>query len=327
MNAEDLSLVIVIVGPRGGCKTLLMTHFELETLARAWAVKRLRKLLNNLNLYPRRKVNAWSNYPVHGLWVPPGHNKPVSLSASPLDMDSLVVWAPEFQNGVIFFDEIDQAADRQDWMSTFSKMLTTGVKVMRHRNLSLIASLQFVDELNMRLFKQADVIIKTRDMAWTPWGRERNLQMGEISNTTWIDKSGIMTGYGYDEKEQVFPLQFFGKRYWGNYETLHDFNILDYKRKYKLNLETKEITDASKIEEEQRNRGALHQTIEYFIYNNPEDTRVKPDDFWAMANKLGYSGINTTWGRYLKSLGVKFKGAGNYSYYVFDGVNIDRVMA
>lgn len=323
VNAEDLSLVVIIVGTRGSGKTLLMSHFEIEALSRAWAVMRAREIANNPELYPRKKTNVFSNYPVKGLWRPPDYAKPITLESEPLEMDKLVRWHPDFANGYIFFDEIDQVADRQDWMSTVAKLLTAGVQVLRHRNLTLVASIQSLNWLNARLQWQADVIIKCRDLSFTPWGRERGIAPGEIASTSWIDKSGILTGYSFEENGAVYPLRFFGKRYWGAYSTVHEFDILEYKRKYKLNLDTKVITERDNRADINEQR--LRETLEYFLYNNPGE-RVLTRDFWDMARSLGYTGdAKPIGGQYIKALGVKQSGAGNYSRYDLSGVTLPEV--
>jgi len=324
LNAEDLSLIVIIVGTRGSGKTLLMTHFELEILSRAWGVKKLREISGKPNLYPRKKVNIWSNYPVKGLWTPPGQKKAVILESQPLDLERLIMWDDEFCDGVIFFDEIDQVADKQDWQSLVGKLLTAGVQMFRHRNLSLYASIQSLNWLNSRLQWQADVIIKCRDLSFTPWGKEKHVQPGEVANTTWIDKSGIMTGASFEENGMFYPLQFYGKRYWGSYSTHHEFNIIEYKRKYKLNLEAVEITDAGKVEKEGKDIEALHAAIEYFSYKDADNPRAKQDEFWDVAENLGFKGHRNRAGIYLKSAGVRLTGAGEYKYYHFENARIPQ---
>jgi hypothetical protein len=330
MNAEDLSIVTIVTGVRGGNKTLLMTGLSVEAMARAWAIKRLRELKGNDNLYPRKKVNIWTNYPVKALWKPPNHHKAVLLNPLPLDVEKIITWHPDIHDGIIFWDEIDQVADRQDWMSTVAKLLTAGIQVIRHRNLSLIASIQSINWLNSRLQWQADVIIKCRDLAFTPWGKEQRLQPGEVANTTWIDKSGIMTGYSFEETGQVYPLQFFGKRYWGNYPTHHEVDILESKRKYKLKLGVKEIRDDAEVEASQVNLDAVHKAIEYFRYNNPGE-EIPSTTFNSMARQFGFvgeaGGRVAGGGYYLRTIGVKARTIKGISQYDLSEVEIPEAEA
>jgi len=272
MNAMDLSLIVIVVGVRGSGKTLLMTHFGLETLRDAWIVKRAREFYG-YKKYPRRKVNAWSNYPYKALWKPGN----VLLQPETLDIDKLITWRPEFHDGVIFFDEIDQVADRQDWQGTLSKLLNAGVQVLRHRNLSMIVSVQSLNWLNARLQWQADIIVKCRDLAFTPWGRDKHLQPGEVMQTTWIDKSGILTGSSYEESFKTYPMQFFGKRYWNAYSTQHEFDIMEYKTKYRLKANVREISqfndaeiEAQLQEQDTMLNNVVYSTLMQFVYNGQD---------------------------------------------------------
>jgi len=322
MLAEDLSLVEVVVGPRGSGKTLLLTHFITESLARAWALLKLRKAKGNPLLYPRKKVNIWSNFPVKSLWKPPGNGRAILLSSQDLDIEKLITWHPDFKDGIIFFDEIDQAADKQDWMAVLPKLLVKGIKLMRHRNLTLCGSLQFIDELNARLYKQADIVIQNRDLAFTPWGREQHLRPGEVSETIWIDKSGIMTGYAYNETHQTYPLQFFGKRYWGSYATHHDFDI--WTPKYKLNNEVREISSISQLEEQEKNKQAVFTAIYYFVYERPGE-KIKSTEFHEKLNEFGCAWTPHVWGKFLINIGVKSTKYQGVSRYDFSNIELDKV--
>lgn len=320
MNLEDISIVVVIVGVRGGCKTLLDTHFVREQLNRAWCINYLREQAGK-KLYPRKKVNIFTNYPVTSYFRPPGAKRARKLQPLQIDIERLITWAPEYRDGIIHFDEIDQIADRQDWQSTVSKLITAGAQMFRHRNLSLFCTIQSMEWLNSRLQWQADIIIKSRDLAFTPWGKAKHLELGEISKTLWIDKSGVATGYSYEETGRYYPLLFFGKRYWGSYPTHHEFDIMDYKRRYKLNIGTKEITTAEQVEQERQNIGAIYQTIEYFQYERPGE-RIKSTDF---AEKLAEHGCDLpgiTWGKYLKRMGVPSSKTHGVAKYDFSTINL-----
>ncbi len=326
MNAEDLSLVVVIVGSRGATKTLLMTHFVREALNRAWMIKFLRKVSGKETLYPDKKVNVWASYPVKSLFVPPGLNRPIKLEPIPLDLERLVIWSPEFRDGIVFFDEIDQIADRQDWASTVAKLLTAGAQMFRHRNLTLFCTIQSFNWLNARMQWQADIIIKCRDLAFTPWGRTQGLARGEVSSTTWIDKSGVMTGYAFEETGQVYPLLFFGKRYWGSYPTRHEVDIIEYKRKFKLDLKSKVIKDRDEMEEEDRQRQYVMMAVDYFKFEHP-GKKVKSTDFSDKLREFGCTLSPPIWGHLLRQLGVKTSLYQGYNRYDFSGIEPDKVEA
>ena len=316
MNLEDISIVVAIVGVRGGCKTLLDTHFVREQLNRAWSINYLRHIKGRDKLYSRKKVNVWTNYPVTSYFKPPGAKKIVVLKPKPLELEKLITWDPELKDGIIHFDEIDQVADRQDWNSTVSKLLASGAQMFRHRNLSFFMTIQSLDWLNSRLQWQTDIIIKSRDLAFTPWGKSKHLELGEIAKTLWIDKSGIATGYSYEETGRYYPLLFFGKRYWGSYSTYQEHDIIASKQKYRLNLGVKEITTREQIEEQERNNNALYSAIEHFQFEQP-GVKIKSTDFSAKLRELGCNLPQTTWGKALKDIGVKstkYQGVSRYEF-------------
>ena len=317
--ANDLSLFIIMVGVRGSGKTLLMTHFECELLRQIYAILRLREVMGSRYL-PNRKVNAWSNYPVKRLDILPITGKRIYLEPKPLDIEKLIVWHEEYENGIIFFDEIDQVADRQDWMSTVSKMLNAGVQVMRHRNLSFFTSVQSINWLNARLQWQADIIIKCRDLAFTPWGRSSHLRPGEVSELTWIDKSGIMTGRSYEEYPITYSQLFFGKRYWNNYKTQHEYSVTEARTKYKIKPQVKEIDLSGEEEEIAEWQAIINFTIDFFRYGNPGE-EIRSDVFWAKAEECSFpQEQRIRGGRLLKKMGVVTRQSGGYGYYTFDGV-------
>lgn len=323
MQADDLSLLRVLIGPRGACKTLAMTGLGIESLGRAQVVLLLRKARNNPNLYPRRKVNIWSNYEFHAPYFIPGFRKPFYLKPKPLDIEKLITWDKEYHDGHIYWDEIDQNADRQDWMNTVSKLLNAGVKLFRHRNLSMTCSLQELDELNIRLYKQADIIIKCRDLFRTPWGRSHGLEPGEVANTVWIDKSGMLTGYSFQEKSIVYPMKFMGKRFHTNYDTHghRDMDVVGSKTKYRLKLPVKEIVSAEVLAQESQDREALKQAVAFFAYGSPGDKPFSTELF-QKASELGFNASRNVAGRMLKELGAVSESYGNYMRYNLDGVKI-----
>lgn len=314
MNAKDLSLFYIITGVRGGCKTLAMTCFETEYLRDAWALRRLRKKLGDDTLHPRHKVNVWSSYPVETLWWTP-FGKPVLLKAEELDIEKLIVWDPEFQDGVIFFDEIDQVADRQDWMSTVSKMLNAGVQVMRHRNLTFFTSIQSMEWLNSRLYWQADIVIRMRDLVFSSWGQDKKLKPGEVASATWIDKSGMLTGYSFEETKKVYPMTFVGKPFWHCYSTYHDFDVVKLKTKYLLKQPKVTIDMTGQEEEVNNDYEIMHETLRHLI-SQGKIRDVTAKELWGTAEDLGLKSSKQRMGKYLNEIGVGIKhieGKGRYN--------------
>jgi len=322
ITAQDLSLVHVIVGVRGGGKTLAMTHFICEALTRAYVITKATEKYGERVAYKyrKRKLNVWANYPVKFAWRPPLDGwKPVTLEVQKLDIERLLVWDKEYHDGIIFFDEIDQVADRQDWQSALSKMLTAGVQVLRHRNLTLVMTIQSIQWLNARLQWQADIITKCRDLAFTEWGREKGLDPGEVIRTVWISKSGVNTGYSFEETGQQYVMQFYGKRYWPCYQTTHEFDVAQLKTKYEIRVPKVTVDLAGDSEEEARDYDIVHEVImEYGKSGNFRD--VKSKEFWDKCEKHGMKASRSIMGRYLTELGVGQRVVRGLGRYNFEGL-------
>jgi hypothetical protein len=194
---------------------------------------------------------------------------------------------------------------------------------MRHRKISLYASLQFIDELNVRLYKQADIVIQARDLAFSGWGRQNNLELGKVANLTWIDKSGIMTGHTFEESGQMFTCKFYGQRYWGNYSTEHDINI--FRDKLKVKRPVVEISSGVEDTQKLSQAQGFYNTLAYFIYDKP-GKRIKGPDFSTKLKEFGCDWSTNVWGTKMREIGaVKHYYAGT-NHYDLAGVDLDDIM-
>jgi hypothetical protein len=231
ISTDRLATFTLVTGPRGACKTLLATSFQVRVLLKAYYLKQLYG----------KELKVWSNYPV-GFWhksVIDGSN--VYLQPSPLNMEALYTMDDDFCNGFSFIDEIDQWYDRQEWAETTQKLMNKAMTQIRKKKMSIIGTIQNMAWLNSRGQFQADIQITCREAAFSPFGRKMGLDLGECSFLNFRDLSGIMTGYRYDESWQTFNKLFWGKRFWNLYDTNFAYNPITTKIKYKLKLPTKVI--------------------------------------------------------------------------------------
>ena len=224
INQDQVTKFTVITGPRGACKTLFMTSLVVDKLIKAY----VRKLLH----LPERQV--WSNYPVGFYWPSPVDHKLVYLQPKPLNIEAFYTFDDELSNGWAYIDEIDQWFDRQDWQSVTQKLLNKGMTQIRKKKLSITCTLQDFNWMNNRGEFQTDTIVKCREAAFTPWGKKQDVELGEVGFLTFRDKSGITTGYAFDELPKEFQLVFQGKRFWGCYDTDYQFNPLESMTKYTI---------------------------------------------------------------------------------------------
>jgi hypothetical protein len=86
--------------------------------------------------------------------------------------------------------------------------------------MSLFYAIQDLDWADSRFRFQTDVTVECTDLAFTPWGMEEGLELGELCQTVYKDLTGIYTGrpyYKYAE-DHIFTVNL--KDFvWGTYDT------------------------------------------------------------------------------------------------------------
>ncbi len=231
MNSDSLPMITMFTGPRGGHKTIVQTGDMCRRLIRSYLLK----------LMGEEYERIFSNYPV-GFKYYPGHGLPGTyLEPEPLNMEALYTFDKGFYRCRLYIDEIDQWLDRQEWMTTTQQILTKAVQLIRKRKMSISGTIQSFQWLNSKFQFQTDVIVKCREAAFSPWGRSRRLGLGEVGFTRWIDKSGILTGYTYEESAKEIPVTWQSKRFWDCYDTSYEFNPMETSTRYTLKRPQKEI--------------------------------------------------------------------------------------
>lgn len=322
MNTDKISLFSIITGPRGSDKTLYATGLASERLIKSYAAatwpKQAPKWLGG---------NVFSNYPIGFKYdAGPGH-EPVYLSTKPLNMDALITFDSELNHSWVFIDEIDIWADRQDWQNTASKLLTKVFQQIRKKKMSLVATIQDLSWLNKRLQFQSDIIVKCREAAFTPWGRAHGLETGEIGFLSFMDKSGILTGYTFEETGRTYDQMFHGKRFWDCYNTDYQFDVLAHSVKYKVKQMVKEIdlsgnedgepTVEMKSTRQNREKVLFADIIEELKVNG--EYEINKREYFDMAVSRGYKGSKVAMGKILSDLGASRSGTG-LSKYNFENV-------
>jgi hypothetical protein len=224
LNSDTISMVYSFTGPRGSGKTLVQTADMCRRLIRSYLLK----------LMGEEYERIFSNYPV-GFMYYPGHGLPSKyLEPEPLNMEALYVFDKGFYKCRIYLDEEDQWLDRQEWATTTQQMLAKSAQLLRKRKMSISGTIQSFNWLNSKLQFQTDLVVKARDAAFTPWGRSKKLALGEASFTDWMDKSGVLTGYSYEETQKLIPVTVQGMRFWNCYDTSFEFDPMETSTRYSL---------------------------------------------------------------------------------------------
>ena len=322
MNTDKLALFTIVTGPRGSDKTLYATSLACDRLLKSYIAR----------TWPKRAPKwlggpVYSNYPIGFTYDFGSGHAPVYLETKPLNMDALITFDSNLDNSWVFIDEIDIWADRQDWQNTVSKLLSKVFQQIRKKKMSLVATIQDLSWLNKRLQFQADIIVKCREAAFTPWGRERRLETGEIGFLSFMDKSGVLTGYTYEETGRVYNQIFQGKRFWHCFNTDYQFDVLSHSVKYKMKKMVKEIDlsvgeDGQRVEMQgakiERDMSLLADLIDEL--KGKGEFKIPKRKYYEMATERGFKGTKVRMGRMMTDLGVDYAGRGQSEY------NFERVI-
>jgi hypothetical protein len=126
-------------------------------------------------------------------------------------------------------------------MTNTQQILAKAVQLIRKRKMSITGTIQSFQWLNSKFQFQTDIVVKCRDAAFTPWGRSRHLALGEATFTDWQDKSGVLTGYSFEESGKKVSATFQGKRVWNCYDTTFEFDPTVTSTRYKIKRPSKNL--------------------------------------------------------------------------------------
>ena len=317
ISSERISLFVLATGPRGACKTLLMSSKVCHRLIKQYYLRELKGV----------ETGVWANYPVaFNFRSPLEGGKTVRLEARPLNMEAFYTFDDELTHGWVFIDEIDQWYDRQGWQSVTQKLMSSVLTQIRKRKLNLMATIQDPEWLNARGQFQMDLMVKCREAAFSRWGRRVGLDLGEASFVGWRDMSGVMTGYGYRETGRTYDQIFWGRRFWNTYDTDYEFNPLDTKVRYKLKMPTRVIEigaggfrrpdDADHADplisaRKDPDEVILAHVVEEYLADGVK--RVSCRDLWKRAEESGLQTPRPKAGQVLAALGVVRSGSLHYN--------------
>ena len=143
--------VVGITGHRGSGKSLLLARYLLTALRAGF------KVFTSLILYPEK----------FGIT-----NKPL-----PIDLELLVSFSQELQDAVVGIEELDTWVEKKRTMSTSSILVEKWLRQMRKRGLKVIFTNQS-PYLPWGIMEQLDMLIRSHDFYYSPWGIENNIVKG-----------------------------------------------------------------------------------------------------------------------------------------------------
>jgi len=313
---------VVTSGPRGSGKSLLMTGLACEQLVRT------------LYLWERYgiKRGVWSNYEISFCWQSEITGKIYKIEAQPLDMEALYFFDSGLANGWIYIDEIDQWFDRQSWNTTSSKLIHKALTQIRKKQLSVCSTIQDFEWLNARGLFQIDIQIGCREAAFTPWGREHHVKLGEITFLACRDFSGVATGYMYRETERVYDGEFHGKNFWHCYDTNKQYDPVESstrvvierpEKKFRLDETGYHAVDGEGDGQNHSELSILRQLRDSLLGSGVR--KIATDELWGKAYAMGFQSDMGPGAKLLIRLGV-IKEKNDYLLAGREGVNSPQTL-
>jgi len=237
----------LITGASGAGKSQLMTGLIAKDLMRYHLINTAyHSQIGTYNL--PKPLCVWSNYPI-SFWYRPsddgaawaGARKLVLLETKQLDVEQLYTFHPEMREGKVYIDELDLLADKQDWQNGGQKLLMAILRQLRKPHMSMTAALQSESWLNPRFLFHIDVVVGCRDAAVTAWGQTNSVDDGDMTFLSLRDRSGLLTGYTFEETGEVIQAWFRGKAVQKLYDTDYEFDIANSMVSYGIKRKRKEI--------------------------------------------------------------------------------------
>lgn len=225
LDMENDSFVWCFTGPRGAGKTSYMTY-----------------IAEKLNyLYGKRII---SNYPI-SLDVRHKDMTVTNIRSENLDLGKMFNFDGAYQDSLIVLDEAPQVINRLATMSWKNRLLDLYLQKIRHDNISFLYGSQneSLDHgwVDASLRFQTDILVYCRDASrrYPNAGYKR----GSMILATMIDKSGMWTGFRYDERPRTFRRRVLTELIWGTFDTHQQFDVFESLRGVSIDLEKTKITD------------------------------------------------------------------------------------
>lgn len=287
----DGEWVVGYTGPRGGGKSLDMTFVACHD-------------------YLLRGKPVWSNIPIKvELHLP--NNEVVVAQAFPLDTKLLFTLSDELSGGLVCIDELELYAEARRSQSNKNLLLNYIIMQTRKRALSFFYTIQQPQWADNRLQFMSDLMMRCRDIAYTEWGQENDIQRGHYFSITVEDWSGALTGRKYHETgfSQTFCL--WGKPLWGMYNSYDIVDVFEALTPVDLDLNRMKISTTPYTETEEGRIDNIN--VKLAVIRQSGWREIKEAELWNLLNveeaqKLKYAET-------LKSLGVtKRKGEDGWYY-------------
>lgn len=209
------------IGPEGSGKTTGMSLFALMHIAMGGNVE---------------------TFPGYYLKTPDGKH-----ITHEVDFEKFFTNLYDYKNTIVCADEIQNFMDSHLSMSMFSRLIGYAAAQRRKANLGIFYTVQSWDWVYKRLRQLTHLVSLCYDMYWTPWGRDKGLQRGELLRLTTYDCKGFFTGQPWkmisQKLIQAIPL----RPYYNSFATVDIFAGL---QKFEVRRPTKIFDLRQPVEED-----------------------------------------------------------------------------
>lgn len=286
----DTEWVNGCTGPRGGGKSIMMTYLACHD-------------------YLLRGKPVWSNIPIKVELALP-NREVVTAESMPLDPKSFFTLSDELTGGLVCIDELQLYAEARRSQSTKNVLLSYVIMQTRKRGLSFFFTIQQSRWMDNRLQFMADVMMRCRDIAFTPWGFENDITRGNYFSISVEDWSGMLTGRLYSETGESQTFCLWGRPIWGMFNSYDVIDVFEALTPIDLALTRMKISTGSDIDEESKKVGDIMEKLT--AARMAGEDIIKDRILWQMLN-IPPEGRREA-GKILKDLGV-FKRQRNDGWY------------
>lgn len=277
------SEVVMITGSRGSGKSLFMTALAVADL--------------------RKGKSVWSNMPVKVVGtVRKKYNLPL-LKTKPLDMDAFYALSEELQDGVVCIDEAQNMGDSRASLTLKNRLLNAIIAQVRKRSLNVYFTVQDPSWVDVRLRFATDVEVECYDLAYSPWGRSKNVAYGELIRCHFKDLSGYKTGQSFFKTGKYYKRNILkGSRYWSCYDSKAVTDLEEAFTTVKLDLKQRVISN--KDNKFEYDKEAIDNYLNELPGNKPQ---VDPRYIVLKQIVTGLKGAPITAARLFEMLGAETK--------------------
>lgn len=259
LDMNNDSYVCCFTGPRGGGKTSYMTYLT-EKCA---------------YLYDKRIV---SNYPI-SLNIRYNNGWIKHIRSEPLDLGKVLTFDEYYRDCILVLDEAPQIINRLATMTWKNRLLDLFIQQIRKWEISLLYASQNEHWVDNELRWQTDIVFYCRDASrrYPKAGYKRGGQI--LINMK--DKSGLYSGYSYDERPHIKRFRLLSELIWNTFDTHQRFDVFEGLRKVSVDLSPQKITDGQHTEDYsyiEKARDAVFSAIEV--------GKVKSKDFYKSIGDL-----------------------------------------